>query len=119
MKETWLESVDTEKLAEEIKKRAQEATNEEELKIGFAVVFDPILRSWNIKPAYERHAKGIRCVVSGVRKDALYGTVILEFKSPGKFKNKKEFEKAKEQVKKYIEAEAAIQDTMEDTLVLF
>jgi len=106
MKEVQLESIDTKKIAEEIKERAQEATNEEELKIGFAVIFDPILRSWNIKPAYERHAKGVRCVFSGVRKDALYGTVILEFKSPGKFKSKKEFEKAKEQVKKYIKAEA-------------
>lgn len=46
MKEVQLESIDTKKIAEEIKERAQEATNEEELKIGFAVIFDPILRSW-------------------------------------------------------------------------
>jgi len=104
--EIHLESIDTKELAEEIKRRTQEATNEEELKIGFAVIFDPILRFWNIKPAYERHAKGMRCIVSGVRKDALYGTVILEFKSPGKLKSRKEFERAKEQVKKYIKAEA-------------
>ncbi|MEM5861324.1 MAG: N-6 DNA methylase, partial [Candidatus Aenigmatarchaeota archaeon] len=37
---------------------------------------------------------------------ALYGTVILEFKAPGKLENKKEFEKAKKQVKEYIETEA-------------
>jgi len=49
-------------------KRAQESSNEEELRINFAVIFDPILRSWNIKPAYERYATCIRCVVSGVKR---------------------------------------------------
>ena len=77
--EVVLEELDTAKLAQEIKQRAQEASNEEELKIGFAVILEPILRSWNIKPAYERYSAGVRCVISGVRKDALYGTVILEF----------------------------------------
>jgi len=104
--EIKLEELDVAELAEKIKQRAQEASNEEELRIGFAILLDPILRSWNIKPAYERHATGVRCIVSGVRKDALYGTVILEFKSPGKLKNKKEFEKAKEKVKEYIKSEA-------------
>ena len=72
--ELSLEEIDTAKLAEEIKERAQESSNEEELRVGFAVVFDSILRSWNIKPAYERHAAGVRCVVSGVRKDCLLYT---------------------------------------------
>ena len=99
------ETLNTTKLAEEIKQRAREARNEEELRIGFAIVFDPILRALKIKPAYERHTAGIRCIVSGLRKDALYGSVILEFKSPGKLKNKREFDKAKEQVRKYIKAE--------------
>jgi len=101
-----LEKINAQELAEHVKERAQEAGNEEELKIGFAVLLDPFLRAWNIKPAYERHAGGVRCVVSGVRKDALYGTVIVEFKAPGKLKSEKEFSKAKEQVKRYIETEA-------------
>ena len=101
-----LEEIDAQELVEKIKERAQRAHNEEELKIGFAIVMDPILSSWNISPAYERHPAGVRCVVSGVRKDALYGTVILEFKAPGKLRSRKEFEKAKEQVKKYIKEEA-------------
>jgi SAM-dependent methyltransferase len=100
------EELNFSQIAQELVKRAQESSNEEELRINFAVIFDPILRAWNIKPAYERHAAGVRCVVSGVRKDALYGTVILEFKSPGKLKIKREFEKAKEQVKEYIKNEA-------------
>jgi len=103
-KKILLEKINTHELAENIKKVAQQATNEEELRIFFAEVFNPILRNWNIKFSYEKRVP--RYIVSGVRKDALYGTVILEFKSPGKLKNKKEFEKAKEQVKKYIKTEA-------------
>jgi len=106
--ETSLEKIDVSKLAEEIKKRAQSSSNEEELRIGFAIVFDPILESWNIKPAYEKYASGVRLVVSGIRKDALYGTVIIEFKAPGKLHSPREFKKAKDQVKKYIEDECGI-----------
>lgn len=43
--------------------------------------------------------------MSCVRKDALYGTVIIEYKAPGKLDSKSEFVKAKEQVKKYIRTE--------------
>jgi hypothetical protein len=104
--EISMEKIDVSQLAKEIKERAQSSSNEEEVKIGFAIVLDPILKSWNIKPAYERHASSVRCIVSGVRKDALYGTVILEFKAPGKLRNRRDFEEAREQVKKYIKSEA-------------
>jgi len=104
--ESFMEKIDVSQIVEEIKKRAQSSSNEEEVKIGFAIVLDPILRSWNIKPAYEKYAFGVRSIVSGVRKDALYGTVILEFKAPGKLRNRRDFEEAKEQVKKYIKNEA-------------
>ncbi|HDJ89112.1 MAG TPA: class I SAM-dependent DNA methyltransferase, partial [Thermoprotei archaeon] len=102
--EIVLENIDVKELVNNIRKVAREASNEEELKIGFAGILDSILKSWDIKPAYERRAT--RCIVSGVRKDALYGTVILEFKAPGKLASPKIFERAKEQVKKYIMIEA-------------
>ncbi|HEC82259.1 MAG TPA: class I SAM-dependent DNA methyltransferase [Thermoplasmatales archaeon] len=105
-KKILLEEIDADEIAKKIKQKAQKAANEEELRIGFAIVLDPLLESWEISPAYERHASGMRCIVSGIRKDALYGTVILEFKAPGKLDSQKEFEKAKEQVKKYIKNEA-------------
>jgi len=104
MGELLLEKIDANDIARRIKEDAQRATNEEELRIYFAELFNPILRNWNIKFSYEKKAP--RYVVSGVRKDALYGTVILEFKSPGKLKSKREFKKAKEQVKNYIKTEA-------------
>jgi SAM-dependent methyltransferase len=99
--------IDTSKIANELKERAQEANNEEDLKVSFAVIFDPILRSWGITPHYE-HRNGVRGLFSGIRKDALYGTVILEFKNPKEKKLDKpsEFEKAKSQLIKYIEEEA-------------
>jgi len=45
-------------------------------------------------------------LVSGVRPDALYGHVIIEYKAPGKLSNQSEIQKAKEQVIKYIKDEA-------------
>ena len=101
-----LEEIDASDLAKRIKRRAENAKNEEELRIGFAIELDDILKKWNIRPFYERKAEGFRAFVSGARKDALYGTVVLEFKSPGKFKSMKEYKKAVEQVKRYIEEEA-------------
>jgi hypothetical protein len=62
-----MEKIDVAQIAKEIKERAQSSSNEEEVKIGFAIVLDPILKSWNIKPAYERHASGVRCIVSGLQ----------------------------------------------------
>ncbi len=103
--EISLENIDTNKLAEEIKKVASEAKNEEELKIGVVKILDPIIRKWNIpSPSYEH-----RTIISGARKDALYGHVIIEFKAPRKLDNKNEFERAKGQIKKYIEEEAVDQ----------
>ena len=37
-----------------------------------------------------------------MRKAALYGTVVIEYKSPNILDSKREFEKGKEQLKKYI-----------------
>jgi len=45
-------------------------------------------------------------LVSGVRPDALYGHVIIEYKAPGKLSNQSGIQQAKEQVIKYIKDEA-------------
>jgi len=100
--EISLEQFDTYKIATEIKRHASESRNEEELKIRVESLLKPIRETWGIQwAAYEHRHK-----LSGARKDALYGTVIVEYKAPGKLDNKVEFTKAKEQVKKYIEEEA-------------
>ncbi|MFH7873661.1 MAG: hypothetical protein QW449_03870, partial [Candidatus Aenigmatarchaeota archaeon] len=102
LEEISLEKIDTHKIANEILKHASESRNEEELKIRVETTLRPILEKWGIQWASYEH----RHEISGVRKDALYGHVIIEYKSPGKLDNKNEFSKAKEQVKKYIREEA-------------
>ncbi len=100
-----LVNIDIKKLVIDIIEGAKQSSNEEEFRIEFAKLLDPILKLWNIKPSYEKRILGKGLVFSG-REDALYGTVIIELKSPGKLSAEKEFEKAKEQIKNYIMSEA-------------
>ncbi len=95
--------VDANEIAEEIIKHASESMTEADLRTRVEHLLRiKVLDKWNIPWAtYEN-----RNVVSGTRKDALYGTVIIEYKEPGKLKSQSEFEKAKEQVKNYIFNEA-------------
>jgi SAM-dependent methyltransferase len=97
-----LEQVDTEELAKTMLKHASASTNEEDLKIRVEVTLRPILDKWGIQWASYEHGHEI----SGGRKDALYGHVILEYKSPGRLDHKTEFKKAKEQVKQYIQRQS-------------
>jgi hypothetical protein len=86
-------------IAEEIKQAAQESITEEDVRVRVehilrVKVFDPS----GIPPArYERAT-----LVSGLRTDALYGHVILEYEKPGVFKKRSGFNKAVEQLKQYI-----------------
>jgi len=97
-----IEEVNTKELAKKIKKHASQSRKEEDLKIRVETTLRPILDKWNIPWASYEHTMEI----SGVRKDALYGTVIIEYKLPGKLDNDREFKNAKEQVKKYIAEES-------------
>ncbi|MEM4772847.1 MAG: N-6 DNA methylase [Nanoarchaeales archaeon] len=94
--------IDTYKIADQILKHAREAKSEEDLRIRVEATLRPILEKWGIEWARYEH----RHKIHGTRKDALYGHVIIEYKAPGKLKNRSEFKKAKEQIKKYIEEEA-------------
>lgn len=97
-----LEEIDAGEIAEEIRTHASRSRNEEELKIRVESllrlkVFDRLGIPW---ASYEH-----RNVASG-RKDAFYGTAIIEYKAPGKLDVKSEFDKSKEKVKEYIVSEA-------------
>ncbi len=94
---------DTTKLASEIKKHASESKKEEDLKIRVESTLRPIFDRWGIQWASYEHTNH---KISGKRKDALYGTVIIEYKAPGKLDSKTEFDKAKQQIKRYISQEA-------------
>ncbi len=97
-----LEDIDPQNLALEFKKAATVSKNEEDLKIRVESLLDPIRKKWGIEwVKYEdRH------VISGSRKDALYGSVIIEYKAPGKLESKVLFTKFKEKMKQYIKEEA-------------
>ena len=43
----YIEEYNVSQIAQELVKRAQESSNEEKLRINFAVIFDLILRSWS------------------------------------------------------------------------
>lgn len=96
-----LEKLDASGLAADIIRYATESHNEEDLKIRVEKRLDGILKNWGIATASYEH----RLRISG-REDALYGTVIIEYKAPGKLDSKAEFSKVKEQVKDYIAQEA-------------
>jgi hypothetical protein len=95
------DQLDADALAKIILRHASESRNEEDLKIRIESTLRTLLDKWTIQWAsYER-----RLEFSG-REDALYGRVIIEYKSPGRLKASAEFQKAKEQVKEYIVTES-------------
>lgn len=97
------ETIDTKEIAQKIREFAAQSTNEEELKIKIEYLLrTQVLDKWQIPWASYEHGT----LVSGVRKDALYGTVIIEYKAPGKLSDKNQFEKFKAKVKQYITEEA-------------
>jgi len=103
--------VDAEKIAEEIKKVASESISEEDLKQGVEYIIKRNIiekikevekteipyASW--KPPKARYEVTL---VSGIRPDTLYGHLIIEYEKPKTFETRSGFEKAVEQVKRYI-----------------
>lgn len=104
--------VDAEEIAEDIKRIASESISEEDLKQGVEYILkSKVLEKLKIPWAPWRPPKARYEVtlVSGVRVDALYGHVIIEYERPKTFETKSGFEKAVEQVKKYIRDHAQIE----------
>jgi len=100
--------LDAGKIAAEILQNAQESENEPDLRQRVEFILrvrlcEPMGIPW---ARYER-----RTVISGLRSDALYGGVILEYEHPDAFKTKSGFDGAIEQLKNYITEEAAREKT--------
>jgi len=59
---------------------------EEDLRIGFEKVLEPLLKSIGVesKPIYERLGAEAKTVYPG-RPDAIHGQVIIEYEPPGAF----------------------------------
>ena len=99
-KETEL---DADKIAAEILQNAQESSNEPDLRQRVEFILrvrlcEPMGIPW---ARYERIT-----IISRLRSDALYGSVILEYEHPDAFKTKSGFDGAIEQLKNYITEEA-------------
>jgi len=91
-------------------KLLHETNTEEDLKIGFEKILEPIKKELGIKlmPKYEKS------VYRG-RSDALHGQIIIEYEKPCSFKSKKVVSHAYDQLVGYIEKEAK---NKKDTLFL-
>jgi hypothetical protein len=103
--------IDLEELTSRIAEAARESVSEEDLRIRVEHILQELvvrrvggsgkgeipLASW--RPPRARYEVTL---VSGVRLDALYGHLIIEYEKPGVFGSRAGFERAVEQVKQYI-----------------
>ncbi len=84
-----------------------DAETEEDLRVGFEKLLDPLLISIGVKsrPKYERLTSEARTVYQG-RPDAVHGQVIIEYKRPGAFASDRVVRGASDQLADYMTAEA-------------
>jgi hypothetical protein len=97
---------DAKTITNRIKRYVTKASTEEDLKIKVESWIQEVISKFfepgkEPEVAYEHRTK-----ISGRREDALYGTVIIEYKAPKKLDKTSEFEKTKEQIIEYIKEEA-------------
>jgi len=80
---------------------------EEDLRIGFEKLLDPILNVLNIKtlPRYERASAEAKTIFRG-RPDAVHGQVVIEYEPPKSFSSKRNIEHAYDQLVNYLAAES-------------
>jgi len=91
-------TINLEDIVQQIKKAASESISEEDLKIRV----ENILKNSILDPLGIPWGRYEYTLVSGVRPDALHAHVIIEYEKPGSFEQKKNYDKAIQQVKKYI-----------------
>ncbi len=91
----------TDGLISRTKNLLREAKTEEDLRIGFEKLLEPIRAELNLKstPKYEKS------VYSG-RSDAVHGQVIIEYEPPKSFSTKKNVDHAYNQIVNYLSDEA-------------
>jgi len=80
------------------KQLIKEVETEEDLKIGFEKILEPILKQLNIKynPQYERS------IFDAGRFDALHGRVVIEYEKPKAFRSKQAVDHAYRQLVNYL-----------------
>lgn len=85
---------------------------EEDLRIGFEKILDPLLKGIGVesKPRYERLGAEARTVYRG-RPDAVHGQVVIEYELPRAFSSERTMLHAYKQLIDYMSAEAQGQKT--------
>jgi methylase of polypeptide subunit release factors len=110
--------IDADEIAWEIRRVAQESVSEEDLKQGVEyiirrMVIERIKEAEKTEIPYASwrppRARYEVTLISGLRLDALYGHLIIEYEKPKTFETRSGFEKAVEQVKRYIRDHAEVE----------
>jgi hypothetical protein len=88
------------------------AKTEEDLRINFEKILDPVLKSIGVEaePRYERLSTATKTIYRG-RPDAVHGQVIIEYEKPGTFSSKRAVLHAHEQLISHMTAEAQAHKT--------
>jgi len=99
--------IDADTLAAAIRREAEQAHTEEDLRIGVEALLRPLLGEVSIAytPHYERHYRAV-LEGPGGRSDAVYGHAIIEYESPGTFRTARGVKHAQGQLERYLKAEA-------------
>jgi SAM-dependent methyltransferase len=103
------QGVDPETLADSIRRVADHAHTEEDLRIGVEQLLQPVRELLGITavPRYERrYARIGAMVLGGGRSDAVYGHAVLEYERPGALRTEPGVRHAQAQLERYLRAEA-------------
>jgi len=95
------------KLVKAVRELMKVAKSEEDLRVGFEKILEPILNELEVKniPRYERASVEAKTVYRG-RPDAVHGQVIIEYEHPRSFSSRRKIQHAYDQLVNYISAEA-------------
>jgi len=85
----------------------QKSKTEEELRIGFEKILEPIQKELGleISPRYERGSQEARTIYRG-RPDAVHGQLIIEYEAPKSLSSKRKIDHAYNQLIDYLSAES-------------
>lgn len=105
-------SVLSDELVTKTQSLAKKSNTEEDLKIGFEKVLEPVLLELGIRsnPQYEQS------IFNAGRTDALHGKVVIEYEPPGSFKSGSKVEHARDQLIGYLQS---LSQKEKETLFIF
>jgi hypothetical protein len=101
-KKYW--QINTDKLVDDIEKKARKAKTEEDLKMGMEPLLQKTFKKMGIDISSVRYEKTSTSFRG--RPDAVYGFLTIEYKAPGKLSKKTDIKVATEQLQRYLGEQA-------------